>query len=173
MAASPHVLILDEPTNDLDPQHRRLVWDTLRTINREQGATIIFITHNAIEAEKIIQRVGIMSRGRLVAVGRPGVLKADLNHQLRLEIVFSPDNPPELPDDSARQMQQIAPGRWQLLIERSAAPAYLEALNRADGIEDFRLSTATLEDLYMSMAGFSNFKDPTIRRMERATEGEG
>jgi ABC-2 type transport system ATP-binding protein len=173
MAASPHVLILDEPTNDLDPQHRRLVWDTLRTINREQGATIIFITHNAIEAEKIIQRVGIMSRGRLVAVGRPGVLKADLNHQLRLEIVFSPDNPPELPDDSARQMQQIAPGRWQLLIERSAAPAYLEALNRADGIEDFRLSTATLEDLYMLMAGFSNFKDPTIRRMERATEGEG
>jgi ABC-type multidrug transport system ATPase subunit len=153
MAASPPVLILDEPTNDLDPQHRRLVWETLRAINRHQGATIIFITHNAIEAEKIIQRVGIMSRGRLIAVGRPGLLKADLNHQLRLEIVFAPDSPPDLPNDPKQQIQQVAPGRWQLLIERTAAPAYLDSLNRAAGIEDFRLSTATLEDLYMSMAG--------------------
>jgi ABC-2 type transport system permease protein len=60
MAGSPPVLILDEPTNDLDPQRRKQVWDNLRQINRQQGATIIFITHDAIEAEKIIQRVGIM-----------------------------------------------------------------------------------------------------------------
>jgi ABC-type multidrug transport system ATPase subunit len=172
MAASPRVLILDEPTNDLDPQHRRLVWETLRAINHDQGATIIFITHNAIEAEKIIQRVGIMSRGRLIAVGRPGVLKADLNHQLRLEIVFSPNSPPDLPDDAGRHIQQIAPGRWQLLIERSTAPAYLEALNCAKGVEDFRLSTATLEDLYMSMASVPQPLVPSLQSLERRAGGE-
>ena len=59
MVGSPSVLILDEPTNDLDPQRRRQVWQTLRQLKQEQGTTIIFITHDAVEAEKIIQRVGI------------------------------------------------------------------------------------------------------------------
>jgi ABC-2 type transport system ATP-binding protein len=153
VAASPPVLLLDEPTNDLDPLRRRLVWDVLRAINRERGTTIIFITHDAIEAEKIIQRVGIMREGRLLAVGRPGALKADLNRQLRLEIVFTPGDPPSLPDGKYHAApREIAPGRWQMLIDRDAAPAYLEALNHTAGIEDFRLSTATLEDLYLSLA---------------------
>ena len=153
VAASPPVLILDEPTNDLDPQRRKLVWDVLRATNRERGTTIIFITHDAIEAEKIIQCVGIMRQGRLLAVGRPGALKADLNRQLRLEIVFTPGDPPALPDEMPHAApREIAPGRWQLLIERDAAPVYLEALNHAAEIEDFRLSTATLEDLYLSLA---------------------
>ena len=147
------MLILDEPTNDLDPLRRKLVWDVLRGMNRERGATIIFITHDALEAEKIIQRVGIMRHGRLLAVGRPGALKADLNRQLRLEIVFIPGEPPLLPDGMYQaRPHEIAPGRWQLLIERDAAPAYLETLNHTAGIEDFRLSTATLEDLYLSLA---------------------
>jgi ABC-2 type transport system ATP-binding protein len=150
VAASPPVLLLDEPTNDLDPQHRKLVWDTLRAMNHERGTTIIFITHDALEAEKIIQRVGIMRAGRLLAVGRPGQLKADLNRQLRLEVVFAPGLPPDLPDHVAPHL--IAPGRWQLLIEREAAPAYLDALNHAAGVEDFRLSTATLEDLFLALA---------------------
>ncbi|MEZ4636653.1 MAG: hypothetical protein R2856_17105 [Caldilineaceae bacterium] len=47
--------------------------ETLREFNRVHGATIIFITHDAIEAEKIIQRVGILRDGRLVALGRPQI----------------------------------------------------------------------------------------------------
>ena len=150
MAASPPVLILDEPTNDLDPQHRQMVWDNLRQVNRENEHTIVLVTHNIIEAEKIVQRVGFMRAGRLVAVGRPGELKADLNQQLRLEIVFQPNGaPPTLPENAAPIV--LAPGRWQMLIDRHEAPDYLEALNRADSLEDFRLSTATLEDLYLAM----------------------
>ncbi len=153
VAASPSVLILDEPTNDLDPQHRLMVWEALRSRNRDKGTTIIFITHNAIEAEKIIQRVGIMSSGKLLAVGRPGALKAELNRQLRLEIVFSPDQPPTLPTDPARHLHELAPGRWQLLIDRAHSSVYLDAITASPSVEDFRLGTATLEDLYFSMAG--------------------
>ncbi len=155
VAASPPILLLDEPTNDLDPQHRLLVWETLRALNHKWGTTVIFITHNALEAEKIIQRVGIMSAGRLVAVGRPGALKAELNRQLRLEIAFAPEQPPTLPEDPTRQVRRLASGRWQLLIDRGKASAYLEAINNGAGIEDFRLSTATLEDLYFSVANSS------------------
>ncbi len=150
MAALPPVVILDEPTNDLDPQCRRLVWDEVRAVNREHGTTIILVTHNVIEAEKVIERVGIMRGGRLIALGRPGQLKTELNRQLRLEVIFMPNDPPALPNGCAPR--EVAPGRWQALIERDAAPAYLDALSRAAGVEDFSLSTATLEDLYLSLA---------------------
>ena len=75
MARALPVLILDEPTNDLDPLRRRLVWDVLRRVNRERGTTIVFVIHDAIEAEKIIERVGIMRDGELVAVGKPSDLR--------------------------------------------------------------------------------------------------
>jgi ABC-2 type transport system ATP-binding protein len=93
MAGSLPVLILDEPTNDLDPLRRRLVWDVLRQINRERGTTIIFITHDAIEAEKVIERVGIMRDGGLVALGRPSDLKRAIDRKLRLELFCAPDAP--------------------------------------------------------------------------------
>jgi ABC-2 type transport system ATP-binding protein/ABC-2 type transport system permease protein len=150
IATCPPVLLLDEPTNDLDPQHRRLVWDLVRDLKREHGATIILVTHNVIEAERVIERVGIMQAGRLIAVGRPGALKAELNQQLRLEIVFPPERPPHLPNGTLPH--ELAPGRWQLLIDRAAAALYLDALTTAPEIEDFSLSTATLEDLYMTLA---------------------
>ncbi|MBX3061347.1 MAG: ABC transporter ATP-binding protein [Anaerolineae bacterium] len=152
VTASPPILILDEPTNDLDPQHRAMVWEHLRQLNGEQGTTIIFITHNAIEAERIIQRVAIMQKGKLLAVGRPGVLKSELNRQLRLEVIFSPQFPPTLPIDRAVFKRELAPGRWQLLIDHGQAATYIAALTSAQYIEDFRLSTATLEDLYFSLA---------------------
>jgi ABC-2 type transport system ATP-binding protein/ABC-2 type transport system permease protein len=150
LAASPPVLILDEPTNDLDPQHRRLVWDTVRAANRERGAAVILVTHNVVEAEQVIERVGIIQRGRLIAVGRPGQLKAGLNHQLRLEILFDPARPPGLP--AAAQPRELGPGRWFLLVARAAGPDYVAALAATPAVEAFRLSTATLEDLYLALA---------------------
>ena len=149
MAASPPVLILDEPTNDLDPQHRVLVWETVRQASGQRGTTVILVTHNVVEAEKVIQRVGILRAGRLVAQGRPGVLKAALNQQLRLDISFDPARPPDLP--SGAEPRALSPGRWQLLITRAAVPQYLDVLARDGAVEDFHLSTATLEDLYLSL----------------------
>jgi ABC-2 type transport system ATP-binding protein len=149
MAGSAPVLVLDEPTNDLDPQRRKLVWDVLRHHNQMHGTTIIFITHDAIEAEKVIQRVGIMREGELVAVGRPGELKRQVDQKLRLELFFSPESPPNLPPDLTCYVLQ--PGRWLVYVERRQAAFVLDSLN-LDQIDDFRLYSATLEDLYLHYA---------------------
>src|SRR5690606_38950341 len=82
------VLILDEPTNELDPQHRRLVWDLLLERNRTLGTTVILVTHNVLEAERVIQRVGIINHGRIMALGRVGELKARVDQRVRLELRF-------------------------------------------------------------------------------------
>jgi len=146
MAGSPPVLILDEPTANLDPRRRALVWDTLRRVNSDRGTTIIFITHDAIEAEKAIQRVGIMRAGALVALGRPADLKRQVDQQLRLELSFAPATPPRLPDGLTRM--ERAPGHWLILLDWEQVPAVLAQVRR-DQVDDFRLYSATLEDLYL------------------------
>ena len=146
MAGQPPVLILDEPTNELAPQRRRHVWETLRTENKERGTTIIFITHDAIEAEKIIQRVGIMHSGHLVALGKPSTLKKQLNQRLRLELRFQPETPPDLPEDF--RPQELAPGHWLVRLDQRQVETALVVLNNAQ-VDDFQLHSATLEDLYL------------------------
>jgi ABC-2 type transport system ATP-binding protein len=149
MAGSPPVLILDEPTANLDPQRRKRVWEVLREQNQAHGTTIIFITHDAVEAEKVIDRVAILRAGELVALGRPLDLKRQVDHQLRLELFFPPDDPPPLPPDLLRR--ELAPGRWLVYLDRPQAAAILQTLDLAR-LDDFRLYSATLEDLYLYYA---------------------
>jgi ABC-2 type transport system ATP-binding protein len=148
-AGWPPVLVLDEPTNDLDPQRRRLVWDVLRRINAERGTTILFITHDAIEAEKVVHRVGIMRKARLVALGRPADLKRQVDDRIRLELFFAPDAPPCLPE--GLPVHALQPGRWLALLRRDQAVAVLNSLDLSQ-VDDFRLYSATLEDLYLHYA---------------------
>lgn len=151
LAAHLPVLILDEPTHNLDPQRRKLVWDTLRQINQEQGTTIMFITHDAIEAEKVIQRVGILREGELVAMGRPSELKQLVDKRLRLELFFSPEAPPNLPPNLPRRA--LDAGRWLVLLEPDEVTPVLDQLD-LNRLDDFRLYSATLEDLYLHYAKF-------------------
>lgn len=144
-AASSKVLVLDEPTNDLDPQKRRLVWENLRELNRDRGNTIIFITHDAAEAERIIERVGILHRGKLVITGSPQVLKRNLKNKLRMEIAFEPGQAPPLPADL--ELHRLTATRWQIYLEQHQLGDVIAALD-IDRLTDMKLSSATLEDLY-------------------------
>lgn len=149
MAGHPPILMLDEPTNELSPQRRRQVWNVLRDLNRTQGTTIIFITHDAIEAEKIIQRVGILHAGKLVALGKPAELKRQLTQQLRLELFFPPETPPTLSAELA--IQPLDDGRWMVYVERSQLEHVINNLEQSQ-VDDFHLYSATLEDLYIHYA---------------------
>ena len=70
----PKVLFLDEPTIGLDPQVRREIWNMIRRI-KAQGGTVLLTTHYIEEAEALSDRVGILSRGKLIALDTPANLK--------------------------------------------------------------------------------------------------
>ena len=70
----PRILFLDEPTVGLDPQVRRRIWDLIRRLNG-QGITVLLTTHYIEEAEVLCSRVGILNRGRLIALGTPEDLR--------------------------------------------------------------------------------------------------
>ena len=69
----PRVLFLDEPTTGLDPAIRRDIWALVGEI-RAEGCTVVLTTHYVEEAEALCDRVAIMAKGRLVAMGSPAEL---------------------------------------------------------------------------------------------------
>jgi ABC-2 type transport system ATP-binding protein len=75
----PSVLFLDEPTTGLDPEARASMWTELERLAAQQTLTILLTTHYLEEADRLAQRVAIVSRGRVVAEGPPERLKRDLH----------------------------------------------------------------------------------------------
>ncbi|MGB9738034.1 MAG: daunorubicin ABC transporter ATP-binding protein [Chloroflexus aggregans] len=78
LMTDPQVLVLDEPTQGLDPQNRVNIWSYIRDLNRRRGMTILLTTHAMDEAEALADLVGIIDHGRLIVEGKPGDLIAAL-----------------------------------------------------------------------------------------------
>jgi len=67
------LVILDEPTNDVDPLRRRLLWREVRRV-ADGGSAILLVTHNVLEAERTVDRLAVLDRGRILAQGSPAAL---------------------------------------------------------------------------------------------------
>ena len=68
LVLQPEVLLLDEPTANLDPYNIRLIEEMTRQVNEAQGTTVVIVTHNIFQARRLAQRVGLLLNGRLVEV---------------------------------------------------------------------------------------------------------
>ena len=68
LVIDPTVLLLDEPTANLDPYNVGLIEEIVRQHNREHGTTVVLVTHNVFQARRLAHRVGLMLSGRLVEV---------------------------------------------------------------------------------------------------------
>ncbi len=68
MVLRPDVLLLDEPTANLDPYNVGLIEDILRRLNSEQRTTLVVVTHNVFQARRLAQRVGLLLDGQVVEV---------------------------------------------------------------------------------------------------------
>jgi ABC-2 type transport system ATP-binding protein len=89
LVSSPRLLILDEPTIGLDPVARTGVWERIAAVRARTGMTVLVTTHYMEEAEQHCDRVALMHRGRIRALGSPGELIAGLSGTGRsLEDVF-------------------------------------------------------------------------------------
>jgi len=64
----PDVLLLDEPTANLDPYNVGLIEDIIGTLNRERGTTLVLVTHNVFQAKRLAQRVALLLEGQVVEV---------------------------------------------------------------------------------------------------------
>jgi ABC-2 type transport system ATP-binding protein len=85
LVGDPELLFLDEPTTGLDPQSRRQLWSVVRGF-RDEGHTVLITTHYMEEAELLCDRVAIVDRGRVIALGSPAELIASLGGDHVVEV---------------------------------------------------------------------------------------
>jgi len=144
IAAPVSLLVLDEPTNDVDPIRRQMLWNAIGELG-DDGATVLLVTHNLAEAERFIDRLAIIDGGRIIREGSPAALRAVVTERLRLELVV---------------VGQFAP-HPVLIEERGAAGCYLfeerdlavvstwlGGLRESGLLADFRIGPPTLDDIY-------------------------
>jgi ABC-2 type transport system ATP-binding protein len=81
----PEVLFLDEPTTGLDPQSKRALWDRIQALS-EKGITMILTTHYMEEAELLCDRIGIIDKGKVIALDTPSELKKILKGEAIIDI---------------------------------------------------------------------------------------
>lgn len=148
------VVILDEPTNDVDPVRRRLLWQQVRQLANE-GAAVVLVTHNVLEAERAVDRLAIIDRGRVIESGSPAALKAHLPEDLRLELVWEPNV--FVPDSPDFIKNPVTSGRRMLATVHAGAltkaVAWAEEQRKQGIAEEFAFGAATLEDVYVQLIG--------------------
>lgn len=152
----PKLVFLDEPTAGLDPVAAAALRDDLAALAAREGVTVFLTTHNLPEAERLCSRVGVIRRGKLLAVGSPDALRAQTGGP-RVEIVgggFS-----EALVASLRERPEVtgvALEHDHLLIDLRAADVHaapiVGAVVAAGGqIEEVRRGKASLEEVFLTL----------------------
>ncbi|WP_043663790.1 ABC transporter ATP-binding protein [Streptomyces xylophagus] len=98
LVSAPRLLILDEPTIGLDPIARTSVWEHINAVREATGMTVLVTTHYMDEADQYCDRVGLMHRGRIRALGTPVQLREGLGERRRADGAPATDPLPTLED---------------------------------------------------------------------------
>jgi ABC-2 type transport system ATP-binding protein len=159
------VLIFDEPTNELDPKKRRLVWDLIQERNSE-GATILLVTHNVLEAEQVVDRVAVINHGKLLAIDNVSQLKQQVDQRLKLEVTTKMGHSEEVRRFLGQWgvLFKIGENRFRLLIEKGEAGTLLDRLVEQKDlpIEEFSLVPPNLEDVYFHIDQDTDTKEALV-----------
>ena len=156
------LVILDEPTNDVDPLRRRLLWKEVRRLGNE-GAAVMLVTHNVLEAEKSVDRLSIITDGRVVATGTPSSLKTQDRDRLRLQLMLEPGRAdPQLPEFVLGH-SRVGNNLVTVIREERATDGieWAQEAMRAGKIEEYALAATTLEDVYIRLTGHASDDDST------------
>ena len=147
-----HLVILDEPTNDVDPLRRRLLWDQIRGLGAH-GCSVLLVTHNVLEAEKAVDRLALIAGGHLVAEGTPSSLKAADRDQMRLQVMLAPGaQTPELPAWSGSPVR-VGNHLVTTIAENDTSSGIVWAAGLIDAgvAEEYALGATSLEDAYIRL----------------------
>jgi ABC-2 type transport system ATP-binding protein len=146
------LMCLDEPSNELDPLMRRLVWDLVGEL-RQPGRLILLVSHNVLEAEAVLDRVLILHRGRIFASGTPDTLREEEGSGVWLEVRYRGEagalggleKPVGTAGDGVHRV------RWRL-PRPEAERRLTDILSQPNGAHllDVHLREPSLEELYLS-----------------------
>ena len=153
----PKVLIMDEPTADLDPILMHHIWNLIRKINKK-GTTIILSSHNLTKLESLCDKIAILHDKRIVSVGKPDDLKDGFSHSEEIEIQTYPGKYEALMkkiNNKAIEKMEIR-GHKLIIITKQPEKILHSLLHKIEqskeNLIDVKLLKPTLHDIFLSVA---------------------
>lgn len=165
---SPGLVFLDEPTTGLDPQARSNLWDHIRSLREDQGATIFLTTHYLDEADALADRIIVIDHGRIIASDTAENLKSSVSGDhvsLRLDDATCQTDAAEIitrvmsgADASATPDLKVTGDLIEADVYNSGhlLPDLIRSLDeKSIGIADLNVRRPTLDDVFLSLTGRS------------------
>ena len=157
---APRILFLDEPTTGLDVQSRTALWAEVSGLARREGVTVFLTTQYLEEADALADRVGIIDRGRLVAEGAPGALKAEIGRPTLEAVPADPSHLDRLESVLARFGEPLPTSNGSVAVRLTDGTEELAGVVRAvDGagveVADLQLHAPSLDDVFLAKTGRS------------------
>jgi ABC-2 type transport system ATP-binding protein len=155
IVVTPELMFLDEPTTGLDPRSRNQVWDIIRALVGE-GTTVLLCTQYLDEADQLADRIAVIDRGRVIAEGTPGQLKASVGQgALHVRLLD--------PDDRARAAGVLGPDvhlepdpaalSMAVADAEQASEAVAALTANGIGLASFALAQPSLDEVFLALTG--------------------
>jgi ABC-2 type transport system ATP-binding protein len=158
LVVTPRLMFLDEPTTGLDPRSRNQVWDIIRALVAE-GTTILLCTQYLDEADQLAEGIAVIDRGKVIAEGTPGQLKASVGVGTLHVRLLDPDQRPEAEQILTRELGAVHLEPDPAALSCSCADAdraaeAIAAVSRAGvRIADFSLGQPSLDEVFLALTG--------------------
>lgn len=156
----PKVLFLDEPTTGLDPYNRKLIWEEIRSLNKEKGTTIFLTTQYLEEADELADRISIINEGKIVASGTQENLKASIGKDV-IDLVFTTEEEARFASGLLARLagdEKQSGADLRLFLEKgtSKLPEIIRLLNQ-ESITPITLNVSppSLDDVFLNLTGHS------------------
>ena len=157
----PEVVVLDEPSEGLDPQSRRVLWNYIRSMRDDEGKTVILTTHIMDEADQLSDRIAIIDHGKLIRLDTPEKLKKEIGEGDVVDIKLSdPLRNEDLIHELEGQKDVISVhevnGRINIRALNAVGklPIMMQTVEKLDlSVADISVRQNTLEDVFIELTG--------------------
>lgn len=154
---NPELVVLDEPTNELDPEMRRYVWDFIRQLSESQGISIILITHNSNEIEVVADEIKIFANARIIKEGNPREMIRELNQKIRMELTMREDWKGDRDGFLANYEKRWSGNILFVYVEQDSVVSCIKEVfthyETSKQIENIQMKQPNLEDVYIRLMG--------------------
>lgn len=148
----PNVLFLDEPTLGLDPTSRETMWKYIQKLVKEKNMSIILTTHYMEEADLLCNRIGIIDRGKIIALGTPSELKSKLHGDI-VRLKTKDDNTDITPLKNLHFIHEIESVDGYIILNVDDAKRNIPEILKIIDTEYVEYTSPTLNDVFLKLTG--------------------
>lgn len=148
----PNVLFLDEPTLGLDPTSRETMWKYIQKLVKEKNMSIILTTHYMEEADLLCNRIGIIDKGKIIALGTPSELKSKLHGDI-VRLKTKDDKTDITPLKNLHFIHKIESVDGHIILNVDDAKRNIPEILKIVDTEYVEYSSPTLNDVFLKLTG--------------------